>query len=569
MSQKKSKRWVIADRVPESVDRELQAFQPTFRQLLFNRGITTEEAAQQFLYGKGEVHDPFLLKGMDQAVPLILDAISQGKKIVVYGDYDADGVTATALLVEGIQALGGRATGYIPNRFDEGYGLNSAAIRQLAQEGADLVVSVDCGIRSVEEAAVARELGLPLIITDHHHPLTVVPDAAAVICPKQEGDAYPEKNLSGVGLAYKLFCGLCMRSPACAVDVEEWLDLVAIGTVADMVPLVGENRILVRRGLNKLRIGKRIGVVALANVAGTDLITMTASTIGFQLGPRINAAGRIESPMAAYDLLTSKGILESGLLAQRVDDRNRERQQQTRDMQLQAESMLNVDDETYILTVVDEAFNSGIIGLVASRLTEENYLPTIVGSRADGEIRASCRSIVELHITKTLDECADLLVRHGGHASAAGFTVLEDRWPELLERLNAIARRELAHKDLRPVIRIDADVALKDLKSELLDWIELLEPTGMENPLPVFCTRNVELRNVKVIGSEKNHLKFLAAQQNLVFDCVAFKMAELKSDLPKLVDIAYTFEKNNWQGRTSLQLKVIDIKPAASLQSGI
>ncbi|HMN11224.1 MAG TPA: DHHA1 domain-containing protein, partial [Bellilinea sp.] len=195
--------------------------------------------------------------------------------------------------------------------------------------------------------------------------------------------------------------------------------------------------------------------------------------------------------------------------------------------------------------------------------------PTIVGSRADGEIRASCRSIVELHITKTLDECADLLVRHGGHASAAGFTVVEDRWPELLERLNAIARRELAHKDLRPVIRIDADVALKDLKSELLDWIELLEPTGMENPLPVFCTRNVELRNVKVIGSEKNHLKFLAAQQNLVFDCVAFKMAELKSDLPKLVDIAYTFEKNNWQGRTSLQLKVIDIKPAASLQSGI
>lgn len=558
----KSKRWIVAEPIPTEVDRELSHYPPVFRQILFNRGVLTDQTAQNFLYGKGELLDPLLMKGMEEAAAIILESISRQKEIVIYGDYDVDGVTATALLVEGIRALGGNATPYIPNRFDEGYGLNRTAIEQLADLGAGLIITVDCGIRSQDEAELARALGVPMIITDHHHPLGNVPNADVVICPKQAGDEYPEKNLSGVGIAYKLLSALCLRNPACTFDIEEWLDLVALGTVADMVPLEGENRVLVRKGLNKLRFGKRIGIVSLANVSGADLVTLTASDIGFKLAPRLNAAGRLETAMEAYTLLTSKGILEAGLLAQKLDDRNRERQQQTRDMQSSAESRMTIDQSTYLLSIADAGFNSGVVGLVASRLAESHYRPAIVGAIADGEIRASCRSIHELHITQALDECADLMVRHGGHSAAAGFTVKEENWPLLVDRLEKITLRELGGLDLRPRVKIDAELPLASLKPELLDWIELLEPTGMSNASPIFCTRGVEPRNVKVIGTERTHLRFKAGQQNLVFDTVGFNMAAWRDNMPSKIDIAYYFEKNSWQGRTSLQLRLADLRPS-------
>jgi single-stranded-DNA-specific exonuclease len=465
---------------------------------------------------------------MPEAVDRIWYAIRNQENIVVYGDYDADGVTATALLGSALKMIGGRVREYIPNRFDEGYGLNLDALQSLHQDGTNLIITVDCGIRSWEEADYSRSAGVDLIISDHHLPLDTIPRAFAVINPKQPGDTYPEKNLAGVGLAYKLAETIFLAETD-SPDPQDFLDLVAIGTVTDMVPLTGENRTMVKKGLEYLRHPRRQGIMALIGVSGLTPARLTATDIGFALGPRINAAGRLDSALASLNLLTSHDLGEAGHLAQWLEIQNRERQKVTRQIQEHAENKIIVDDNIpFLLFAADESYNPGVVGLAASRLTDAYYRPSIVASIGEEFTRGSCRSIPEFPITEALDQCKELMEHHGGHAAAAGFTVRNDRLVELIEKMTAIANERLSSlDDLRPKIKADVEVPLSELKPDLLKYLDLIQPTGMGNPTPIFMSRGLKILRHKTVGADGSHLKLAVSDGNITYDAVAFRQGRI------------------------------------------
>lgn len=559
-------RWLIPPPITPEADAALAAFPPILRQILFNRGYATDAAARAFLKAETPFDTyPFQMKGMDAAVERIRFALEHAEPIAVYGDYDVDGVTATALLVTALRALGGDVREYIPNRFDEGYGLNNDALTTLANDGVKLVITVDCGIRSPDEARHARDLGLDLVISDHHEPSGDLPEALAVVNPKQEGDSYPEKYLAGVGIAYKIAEALHLNVQPSNLQLETFLDLVALGTVADLAPLTGENRSLVRGGLRQLRQTARQGLYSLASVAETPLAKIGATHIGYVLGPRLNASGRLESALASYQLLTTTDVFQAGQLAQQLDVQNRQRQQLTKEIQTQAEALaFDGQEDPLLLFAVHPEFNHGVVGLAASRLTETYYRPSIVGHYGEETTRCSCRSIPEFHITRALDECADLLVRHGGHAAAAGFTVRNENLSELVARLRSIATRELSGKDLRHTFVADAEVQLKDLNFDLLKSLDLLEPTGYGNPSPVFAARNTKVQSSRLVGADGRHLKLALTDGRITFDAIGFRLGHLQPDLPPRVDVLFVLEVNEYNGNTRLQLNLKDIKPAGA-----
>jgi len=555
--------WKVADLITPEADSALGAYPGLLRQILFNREHATPEAAKSYLGAlPPEGNDPLRIKDMGRAVDRIEHAIRNQELVAVYGDYDADGVTATALLVQAIQALGGRARDYIPDRFEEGYGLNIQALHTLKEAGVSLVISVDCGIRSLAEAAEARKLGLDLIITDHHTPGPELPDAFAIINTKQDGDEYPEKQLAGVGTAYKLAAALQARLQPNA-DPRMGLDLVALGTVADMVPLAGENRWLVREGLDQIRRPARQGLMSLMGAAGVKPAGVSSGDIGYMLGPRLNAAGRMENAKAAYDLLTTNDIFKAGQLAQYLDARNKERQALTREMSASAEVLATqADPEALLLVAIHPEYSSGVVGLAASRLVERFYRPAIVGQQGDVFTRASCRSIPHFHITHALEQCAELFENFGGHAAAAGFTIRNERVPELLERMNAIAAEQLGALDLRQVIKVDAELPLHQLKPDVLNQLALLEPTGFGNPQVNLVSRGLTVRSARTVGSDARHLKLTVTDGRIVYDAIGFGMGEWLERMPQAIDLLYRFETNEFNGRTSLQLNIRDLKPA-------
>ena len=557
-----NKRWQIMPLITPEAEDSLQEYPPILRQILFNRGYATQEIANQYLEAKMPPGtDASNLLGVPEATERIQYAIKTQERIAVYGDYDADGVTATALLVSALSTMGADVIGYIPNRFDEGYGLNNEALDNLRSDGTRLVITVDCGIRSPQETKHAQDIGLDMIISDHHHPDNELPQAVAVINPKQPQDTYPEKELAGVGLAYKLISALMGNSS----DAESYLDLVALGTVADLAPLVGENRALVRKGLEVLRKPHRQGVMALIGVSGLKPNKIKASDIGFVLGPRLNAAGRLESALAALDLLTSSDVYQAAELAQQLDNQNRERQQITSQIQKQAEQLVLIDDpDALLLFAAHPDFNPGVVGLAASRLTELYYRPAIVAYRGEVLTRASCRSIKEFHITQALDQCADLLERHGGHAAAAGFTVKNENLPALINRLKVIANQELSQLDLRPTLTADVEIPLSDLKPEILDYLEWLQPTGYGNPQAHFVSRNLKVTRSRTVGKDNNHLKFTVTDGRITYDAIAFRQGHWEGLLPSRIDLLYIFETNEYFDRISLQLNVRDIKPTGT-----
>ena len=562
-----TKRWVIAPPITSQADEALWKFPPILKQIVFNRGLGTDAEARAFLKAEPNSNtDPFQLIGMNATVDRIRHALDHNEPIAIYGDYDVDGVTATALLVHALQALGADVRGYIPNRFDEGYGLNVEALDSLKADGIKLVITVDCGIRSPDEALHAQTIGLDLVISDHHHPDGEnLPPAFAVINPKQHGDPYPDKDLAGVGIAYKIAEALTnTQEPVNGFQLSDLLDLVALGTVADLAPLVGENRVLVRRGLRQIHATKRQGLFSLAGVAEMKIDKVTAGNIGFILGPRLNASGRLESALASFELLTTTDFMRAGQLAQQLDTQNRQRQGLTRSIQEQAESIARSEDpEAFLLFAAHEDFNPGVVGLAASRLTELYYRPAIVAAKSAEETRGSCRSIPEFHITDALDQCKDLLVRHGGHAAAAGFTVKNVNLPELVTRLKGIAKDQLAEKDLRHTLSADMEVSLSDLNFEVLKHLQYLEPTGYGNPDAVFVSRNVKVKSSRTVGAEGRHLKLMLEDDGgSVLDCIGFRMGHLKATLPARVDALYHFEANEYNGRTSLQLNLKDVKAA-------
>ncbi|MBL8090552.1 MAG: single-stranded-DNA-specific exonuclease RecJ [Anaerolineales bacterium] len=561
----KDKRWIIPPQITGEADSALEKFPPILRQILFNRGFATYEESKNFLNGKPNIDtNPFQMTGMENAIDRIQFAIKNNESIAIYGDYDVDGVTATALLVDALRRLDANVEGYIPNRFEEGYGLNPNALDDLKARGVKLVISVDCGIRSPNEALHAKNIGLDLIISDHHHPDGEnLPEAFAVINPKQHGDVYPDKDLAGVGIAYKIAEALFSVQEPMINDLDWLLDLVALGTVADLAPLVGENRVLVKRGLRQMRQTSRQGLFSLAGVSELSIQKVTAMDIGFRLGPRLNASGRLKEALASFELLTTTDVFKAGELAQQLEMQNRERQRITREMQTRAEEIaMSQDKDSHLLFAVDESFNSGVIGLAASRLTEKYYRPAVVASKGEEETRGSCRSIPEFHITDALDQCADLLVRHGGHAAAAGFTVKNENLAELVLRLKSVAEEKLSGTELKPTVTADAEVSLSEIRPELYEkCLRYLEPTGYGNREPSFVARNVKVKNSRTVGAEGKHLKLtLEDEKGLSHDAIGFRLGDWQKHMPARVDILFTYELNEFNGRVNYQLNLKDLK---------
>jgi single-stranded-DNA-specific exonuclease len=565
-----AKRWKIAKPVDEPYLARFPDLPPLVVQLLHNRKIHEPGEAHDFLVGRVTGDNPFRLKGMDVAVARLRDAVRCGEPIAIYGDFDTDGVTATALLVQTLSALGAKVEPYIPHRVDEGYGMNLDALRYLYHQGVRVVVTVDCGIRSVREVAQASR-GLDVIVTDHHSVGKSLPPARAVINPKQPGCPYPFKKLSGVGLAFKLAQALLRvqnrMGPEAELSEESLLDLVALGTVADLVPLVGENRALVRQGLKTLNEPPiRPGVEALMADARLRRGEVDATAIAFRLGPRLNAAGRIDTAMLAYQLLTSREPLETKELAEKLGKLNHRRQELTEKTVTAAEAQVLADDpEARLYLAASKEFLPGIVGLAASRLTEAYYRPSVVVELGDEESRGSCRSIEEFHITMALEECDDLLSRYGGHAAAAGFTVATKDLNALRERLQTIAAERLADIELRPTLEIDAEIRLEEVDWATHALLSEIEPCGVDNPQPVLVSRNVEVRDRRVMGNQRSHLKLmLRDRRGVAWDAVFFRHGHLADKVPARVDVAYTLDINEWNSRKRLQLHVQDVREACT-----
>jgi single-stranded-DNA-specific exonuclease len=565
--------WEIVSQIQPitaPIEDSLREYSPIVRQLLYNRGIHTAEAAEAFLHPSLEnTYDPRLMKGIDIAVDRIRYAIQQHEKIAIYGDYDVDGVSGTAILYDFLRRLSADVRPYIPNRFEEGYGVREDGLQTLKNEGIKLVITVDCGARANVEADFAKSIGLDFIITDHHQPNEELPNALCMLNPKQKGETYPYTELTGVGITYKLVKALEMALSLSTPVSTQYLDLVALGTIADIAPLNGENRILVATGLKQLRQTQRLGLKALIGISGLEGQEITAYHVGYMLAPRLNAAGRLESAYAAFELLTTTDSQRAWKLAQELDNQNRRRQELTLQYDLQATKQVQATyDSIPLLVAFDPNFNSGVIGLVAAHLVESFYRPAIVATELNGYIRGSCRSIPEFHITKALDECRDLMEYHGGHAAAAGFTVRKDRFEELIQRMQQIAQRVLGTKTLEPKLRADLPIDLVEVgkllrENRLITALEQFQPTGYGNPTPSFVTFGVRPKNIKTVGTEKNHLRF---DVDPAWKCIAFRKGELAQNMPSSVDMLYHIEKNAYNGNVYLQLNVRDIKPSNPLE---
>ena len=552
------KEWIVAPKLPYQAREELKDYSDIMQQLFFNRGITTSNSAREFLNHESGAYDPYLLSGMEKAVERIFQSINNKDLIAVFGDYDADGITSTALLTEVLNEFGANVLPYLPER-EEGYGVNTDAIEFLKDCGVSLIITVDCGIRSPEELKFAQELGMEVIVTDHHVPAEVLPDVYAIINPKIEGDPYPEKNLSGVGIAYKLAQALFYHQRGSSEYANQWLDLAAIGTVADVVPLLGENRLIVSKGIQTLKFTERVGLKSIINISGLNQRKINTFDISFGIAPRLNAAGRMDSPKKAMNLLLTKDPIEAGLLSQELDDINKKRQRITQTMQELAQQ--EIDENRLVINIIREEFTSGLVGLVSAKLTEFFYRPSIVGYKGKEFTRASCRSIPEFHITHALDKCEHLLVRHGGHAMAAGFTVANENIDLLINEIERIAEEELDSKSLIPKILIDMEYPLHQLPVKILEDLDKLEPLGAENSEAVFVSRDVIVKNARTVGKDENHLKLRLRDKFVEYDAIAFNQGFWGKEMPSKIDIVYSIERNYYNGNIYKQLRIKDLKP--------
>ncbi|MEA3345904.1 MAG: single-stranded-DNA-specific exonuclease RecJ [Chloroflexota bacterium] len=565
--QAQAQRWRVKPPISPSLLERFPHPSPLLAQLLYNRGITDPGAARSFLQGGELESNPFRMKGVARAVTRLRRAIRDDEPIAVFGDFDVDGVTATALLVQTLHALGAQVQPYIPHRVEEGYGLQLEALRNLYRQGVRVLVTVDCGIRAAPQIEQARR-GLDIIVTDHHHLGPELPPALAVINPRQPDCPYPFEELAGVGVAFQLARALLRanaRTPLggpVALQEEDLLDLVALGTVADIVPLTDENRTLAKGGLERLNEPQRAGLQALMSQAGVQPGEVTANSISFILGPRLNAAGRLDTAMLSYQLLTSPSLEEAKALAERLEVINRERRRLTEDMLEQAREQVVAKPLPPLLFAAHESFHPGVVGLVASRLVEEFYRPAVVVGLNEGLSRGSARSILEFHITRAFDECEHLLERHGGHRMAGGFTIRNKNLPAFREQLLTIAQRELKDVDLVPKLDIDLEVELREMDWATQALVEKMEPCGEGNPPPLFLSRKVQLRRARAVGKEGRHLKMLLSDGRAVWGGIGFGLGNWAGRLDDRVDVVYTIEVNVWNGERRLQLNVQDLRPA-------
>ena len=566
-----AQKWVLRRKAADDLLRQVPDLDPILAKVLYARKIDTPERVRAFLAEERELGSPFQLPDMSQAVTRLRQALQRQERIVVYGDFDADGVSATALLVSALKSLGGEVYPYIPDRFSEAYGLNKPALERLHSEGAQLVVTVDCGIRSVEEVAHARTLGLDMIITDHHSVPKELPPALAVVDPKRPDSRYPFRELAGVGVAYRLVDALSRALSRVTqgerpdLDLDQFLDLVALGTVADIVPLRGENRTLARWGLRRMRESKRVGLSALMKVSGVELGKVDSQAIAFRLGPRINAAGRLKHAMLGYDLLVTSSEDQAEKLATELNLINQQRQQLLLEQVEEARELLGKDGGRQLLFVEGPAFHEGIVGLIASRLTDEFYRPALV-MRSEGEItRGSARSIEGFHITHALDDCAQLLSRYGGHARAAGFSLPTENLPAFSEQLEGYCAEHLDTEILQRRISADAIVTLDDIDEDTPAALTPLEPCGEGNPEPALATLGLRLLSLRPVGQEGRHLRMEVSDGKRSVSAIAFRQGHLASEYAPgdTIDLIYRPALNEWQGKESLQLVVTAMRSSA------
>ncbi|HEX8141955.1 MAG TPA: single-stranded-DNA-specific exonuclease RecJ [Pyrinomonadaceae bacterium] len=565
-----AKRWIVREHDSHhsnALARSLGVSEIVARLLLI-RGLTDDGAANRFLHpSQDQLHDPLLMLDMRKAVERLLLAIDRGERILIYGDYDVDGTTGTVVLRRALNLLGARTGYHVPHRFTEGYGIQQAALEKALAEGYKLVVSVDCGIRAHEPLVWAKGVGLDVIVTDHHLPDEGEgsPPAYAVLNPNQRGCDYPDKNLAGVGVAFKLAHAL-FRERGREHMIGGFLKMVAIGTVADVAQLTGENRTIVALGLADLPKATNPGLRALMEVAGCN-DRMTAYDLGFRIGPRINAAGRMEAARAIIELFEATDLDEARRLAAHLDALNRERRTVQSEITRHALAALSVEsggEHAHVAVVAGDGWHRGVIGIAASKVAERINRPCIVISLEEELGHGSARSIEAYHLLDGLTTCADLFEKFGGHSHAAGLTIRRDRIPELRRRLNEHAAARLSAEDLLPVLHIDAELPPSALSLALTEELRRLEPFGAGNPRPVFMTRGMRLVSEPRIIKER-HLKLsVACADGRTHDAIWWGGVE-ETDGRTLrandrIEMAYTVEPNTWQGVTRLQLCVQDVR---------
>ena len=579
--------WRVYEKAPASFLEQGENINPFILQLLYNRKIEKPEDLKWFLNKEeNEFIDPFLFKDMDKAVDLIISHVKNSKKIMIYGDYDADGVTSSALLFDILQIFKAQVDFYLPDRISEGYGLNKPAIDEIKNAGFSLIITVDNGIRNKEEVAYAKSLGLDVIITDHHaYPEgeNSLPECL-IINPSSEASGYPFRYLAGVGVAFKLASALIAKSKLSDEhkDVLIWrsLDLVAIGSITDMVPLIGENRLLVKEGLKVLNNSKRFGLLELVKISGLTR-ELNAFNVGFQLGPRLNAASRIKHANSALNLLISKDQSEAEALAQDLNNKNTERQKITEEVLSSAESQIDPENLPKLIVVSnfsDHPWSEGVIGLVAGKLTEKYYRPVLVIVKTeetavgeDGQeyalYKGSGRSVEEFNMVESLEESKEFLYKYGGHPMAGGFSTQgEEQTKKFMEKMGQIAEKKLAKVELLPKIKIDVEIDLSDIDDELVEMINNLAPFGQNNPTPRFVSYNVKIIDIVKMGFDSQHIKLKFLNHNdrdmKSFWGISFGGAEKLAHLniSDNVDVVYSLEFNEFNGRRDIQFKIIDIK---------
>ncbi len=556
-------RWVICDPAPREHLHAFEGIPPLLVQLLWNRGIKAPDEILAFTRGAdAPLFPPQLMRGMAEAIDRLLQARDNGEVVAIYGDYDVDGVTSLAMLSLCFGEVGISTGRFVPRRDVEGYGLNAEALRRLRDEGTSLVVAVDCGISGHREIDLACTMGLDVIVADHHHAPPVLPRAVAVINPRQPGCPYPFKELSAVGIAYKLCQALLERLGRGTDAADQWLDLVALGTVADVVPLQGENRVLVLRGLPRLNPPRRVGLRALAREAGLGDGKIDARAIAFILAPRLNAAGRLADAETSARLLLTSSEVEAASLAKVVSDTNQQRQRLTDDALARARETIRARGELpKLLLIAGQDYPSGVVGLVAARLVEEYWRPAFVAEVGDELTRGSARSIEGFHVAEALARCSEILTRHGGHARAAGFTVPTRDLEELSRRLLAIAAVEISDDDVEPRLIVDAELRLRKHDESLYRTIQQLEPFGSGNPQPLFLSRGLKVVSARIVGRERpGHLKLTLKDASTTWDAIGFGMGHRLAGLGEYLDVVYTVERHEWNGQSSMRLRIKDLR---------
>jgi len=561
--------WVLAEEPdPELVSGLVEATSlPTIIvKILVNRGLTTPEKVDRFLNPElSDLKDPFSMTGMEAGIDRVTRALYENEKIMIYGDYDVDGITATSLLYQVLNKLGGQVDFYLPNRLTQGYGLSVDGIDKARDQGVTLIITVDTGITAVDEVEYARAQGIEVVVTDHHEAGMAIPNAFAIINPKQPDCNYGGE-LSGVGVAYKFAQALYSRLNQDDQELHEHLDLVALGTSADIVPLVGENRILTKFGIKQIARTTKPGIKSLAFVSGLMGKEIGTGQVVFILAPRINALGRLGDASQAARLLSTRDEKLAAEIARKLDRENRRRKEideKTLNEALeQMHDLVDIDNDRAIVLAA-EGWHQGVIGIVASRLVERFHLPTVMIAISDGEGKGSARSIPGFHLCEALKECEHLLIRYGGHKYAAGLSIKPENIDAFREKFKEVSVKSLTDDDTVPKLYIDSELELRDVDDEFIRKIEAFCPFGPQNMRPVFLTRNCEVvGSPYVVGN--NHLKMKVRKGDAVFDAIGFgfgDMARVIADRGCLVDMVYALEFNTYNNVTRIQIRIRDIKP--------